>query len=161
MQASEGTALNEIRFWPAPRRPRRTPRAAGRHLRRARRRVTAGAASTATASLTTPAARTGEPLSGAPPFFAGIVAEPSGETFVDVVKIFNSATGAPAATVTVPAPQVLFALARLGDDRSFVAGSFDRDACVTHLWTFSIDAAGQPGPLTPPRRLVIEWTAQF
>jgi hypothetical protein len=83
--------------------------------------VMAGTASMATASVTRPATSPGEPSPGAPPFFAGIVSDngPNGK-FVDVVKIFNSATGAPAATVTVPASPLLFSLARLGDDQHFV-----------------------------------------
>jgi len=112
--------------------------------------VVASTASTATASVNGPAASTAAPLPGAPPFFAGIVAVKKKDgTFAEVVKIFSSATGALAGTLTVPASQDLFGLARLGDDQDFVAASFDRDACVTHLWTFTIDAAGTPGALTP------------
>ena len=109
----------------------------------------AGTASAATASITTAAASTGKLPPGAPPFFAGIVAVPKGQSFVDVVKIFDSATGAQAGAVKVPGFPQIFSLARLGDDQHFVLASFDRDTCLTHLWTFTIDAAGQPGPATP------------
>jgi hypothetical protein len=112
--------------------------------------VTAGTASTATASITKPAASLVAPLPGVPPFFAGIISDnhPDG-TFEDVVKIFPSVKGIAVATVRVPGARELFSLARLGDDQHFVVGSFDRDACVSHLWTFAIDAAGQPGPVAP------------
>jgi hypothetical protein len=109
----------------------------------------------------------GEPLSGAPPFFAGIVSESSGghhvgkrigktglrrsnEKFVEVVKVFSAATGAPAGDLAgIPAAQRTLSVSRLGDDQTFVAAGFDRDACVTHLWKFSIDPAGKPGTATP------------
>ena len=112
--------------------------------------VTAGTAGPATASLTKPASSSAVPLPGVPPFFAGIINEehPDG-SFQNVVKIFPSVKGIASATVTIPGARELFSLARLGDDQHFVVGSFDRDACVSHLWTFAIDAAGQPGPVTP------------
>jgi hypothetical protein len=96
------------------------------------------------------AGRTAEPLPGVPPFFAGIITDagPNG-TSADVVKIFPSAKGIPVATVTIPGAPLLFSLARLGDDEHFVVASFDRDSCLSHLWTFAIDAAGLPGPVTP------------
>src|SRR5258706_12103201 len=81
--------------------------------------VMAGTASVATASLTGPAASTAGQPPGAPPFFAGIVDVQKGRTFAGVVKIFSSATGAPAATVLVPGSRELFSLARLGDDQHF------------------------------------------
>lgn len=112
--------------------------------------VAAGPAGAASASVSRPAVSPGAPLAGAPPFFAGIVAKnfDPGKS-VDVVKIFSSATGATAGFVAIPASPVLFSLARLGDDQHFVVAAFDRDTCVSHLWTFGIDAAGKPGPVTP------------
>jgi hypothetical protein len=65
------------------------------------------------------------------------------------VKIFSSATGTPAGALPSPASQEFEAVNRLGDDQTFVAASFDRSACVTHLWKFTINAAGKPGGLTP------------
>jgi len=112
-------------------------------------------------------AQAGGGLSGAPPFFAGIVAEPSGHqhlgqrlgktilrrcrgcSSVTVVKIFSSATGTPAGTITSPASEMFESLSRLGDDQTFVVASYDHSACVTHLWKFTIDAAGRPSALTP------------
>ena len=111
--------------------------------------VMAGTASMATASVTGPASSPGEAPPGAPPFFAGIISDDSPTGFVGVVKIFDSTSGKATATVTVPGATQLFSLARLGDDQHFVVGSFDRDTCTSHLWTFAIDAAGQPGPVTP------------
>jgi hypothetical protein len=111
--------------------------------------VMAGTTSTATASITRPATSTAAPLSGTPPFFAGIVAVKNNGQFASVVRIFSSATGAPAATIEVPGSQNLLALSRLGDDQTFLVSSFDQTACISHLWTFAIDAAGKPGPLTP------------
>jgi hypothetical protein len=142
--------------------------------------VAAAAAVTAiavAAAVVTPGLLSGSPggapaqtaggLSGAPPFFAGIVSEASGHphlgkrigktnlrrcrgcTFVNVVKIFSSATGMPAGAIKSPASQIFESLSRLGDDQTFVAASYDRSACVTHLWKFTIDAAGKPSALTP------------
>jgi hypothetical protein len=142
--------------------------------------VAAAAAVTAiavAAAVVTPGLLSGSPggapaqtaggLSGAPPFFAGIVSEASGHphlgkrigktilrrcrgcTFVNVVKIFSSATGTPAGAIKSPASQTFESLSRLGDDQTFVAASYDRSACVTHLWKFTIDAAGKPSALTP------------
>jgi len=111
----------------------------------------------------------GQP-STAPAFFAGIISQstsaspPSHGTkrhrhkfrhhastpaFVDVVQTFSSANGALAGTVTFPSGQDVESLARLGADQSFVAASFDRSACVSHLWKFTIDSAGKPGSLSP------------
>ena len=115
--------------------------------------VMAGTASLATASTTKPAASPGDPHSGVPPFFAGIVSQSSGSsahaTFSDVVKIFSSAKGTPAGTVTAPGSQDFRAVSRLGNDQSFVASAFNRKACVSHLLKFSIDQAGQPSAVTP------------
>jgi hypothetical protein len=113
--------------------------------------VMAGTASMATAGITKPAASTREPLS-APPFFAGIVSEPASgpvtHPFRDVVKIFSSATGTPAGTLRARGSQNFSALSRLGDDQSFVAAAFNRRACVSHLWKFTIDPVGKPSALT-------------
>jgi hypothetical protein len=113
----------------------------------------AGTASMATASITKPAASPGDPLSGVPPFFAGIVAQSSGPqdhpTFRDVVKIFSSATGTPAGSITAPGSSEFRAVSRLGSDRRFVASAFDRKACVSHLLKFRIDRAGRPRAVTP------------
>jgi hypothetical protein len=115
--------------------------------------ITAGTASMATASPAKPAASPGDRLSGVPSFFAGIVAQSSGPqdhpTFRDVVKIFSSATGTPAGTITPPGSSDFDAVSRLGGDRRFVASAFSRKACVSHLLKFSIDRAGQPSALTP------------
>jgi hypothetical protein len=111
--------------------------------------VMAGTASAVTASVTKPATSTGAPLSGAPPFFAGIVSAKTGGAFTNAVKIFSSSSGAVAGTVAAPGSQQFVGLARLGADQKFVAASFDRNECVTHLWTFGIDAAGTPSALTP------------
>ena len=94
----------------------------------------------------------GEALAGVPPFFAGIVSQPASgpvtSSFTDVVKIFSSATGAPAGTVRARGSQTFSALSRLGDDQSFVAAADDRKACMSRLWKFTIDAAGRPSALT-------------
>jgi hypothetical protein len=115
--------------------------------------VVAGAASMATASTTRSAASTAGRLSGAPPFFAGIVSEPASgpgtHLFRDVVKIFSSAKGTPAGTITARRSQDFSAVSRLGNDQSFVAASFSRRACVSRLWKFTIDPAGRPSALTP------------
>ncbi|HEX6856623.1 MAG TPA: hypothetical protein VF204_15110 [Streptosporangiaceae bacterium] len=115
--------------------------------------VMAGTASMATASITKPAASPGNPLSGVPPFFAGIVSQSSGPpahvTFRDVVKIFRSAKGTPAGTIRAPGSQDFRAVSRLGNDQSFVASAFNRKACVSHLLKFTIDRAGRPSALTP------------
>src|SRR5689334_13009215 len=150
MQASEGTA--SVR--PATGRP-----PGARAARRVLLAVTTTAlaagvmASPATASITSPATRpaagAGEPAPN-PSFFAGAVnKETSPGTFREVVQIFRSASAAITATLTFPVGQQVFGLVRLGDDQHFVAGTFDRSACVTHLWTFGIDAAGAPSALTP------------
>src|SRR5690349_13273087 len=131
--------------------------------------VVAGTASLATASVTGPATGSGQP-STAPAFFAGIISQSvsssppshgtkrhrhkfghhtSAPAFVNVVRTFSSANGAPAGTLTFPAGQDVESLARLGADQSFVAASFDRSACVSHLWKFTIDSAGKPGSLSP------------
>ena len=111
--------------------------------------VMASTASTVTASVTKSATSTGAPLQGTPPFFAGIVSAKTGGAFTDAVKIFSSSSGAVAGTVAAPESQQFAGLARLGADQKFVAASFDRNECVTHLWTFGIDAAGTPSALTP------------
>jgi hypothetical protein len=82
----------------------------------------------ATASITRPAAGPGVPLPGAPPFFAGIVAQPSSVPgqFVDAVKIFSSGKGTPAGTIAAPNSQDFFAVSKLGDDHTFVAARFSQ-----------------------------------
>jgi hypothetical protein len=115
--------------------------------------VMAGTATMATASTTSPAARTAEPVPGVPPFFAGIVTEdrPStpGRPFVDVLNIFISAKGLPAATVRAPGQRDFTAVSILGDDQTFVAADLDSGACTARLWKFTIDAAGTPSALSP------------
>ena len=83
----------------------------------------------------------------APRFFAAIAADrtATGTHPVTVVKIYRSGTGRPVPGVklTVPAPQQIQAVSRLGNDRTFVAAAFDRKTCVTHFTGFSLGPAGQ------------------
>jgi hypothetical protein len=68
---------------------------------------------------------------------------------VDVLKVLSSSTGAPIGTLTVPDTQVLQSVTSLGNDHTFVATAFDRSACLSHLWKFTIDSAGKPSKLAP------------
>jgi hypothetical protein len=114
--------------------------------------VIASTASMATAGSAKPAACTRQPLA-APPFLAGIVAQPFGSPdhprSRDIVKILSSATGSPAAALRARGSQNFSAVSRLGDDQTFVAATHNRRTCSARLVKFTIDQAGQPSAVTP------------
>jgi hypothetical protein len=49
----------------------------------------------------------------------------------------------------IPGSHNQSSLSRLGDDQTFVVSDFNPDTCVSHLFTFTIDAAGKPSPPAP------------
>jgi hypothetical protein len=96
-------------------------------------------------------------LAGAPEFFAGVTAKPSGQAHpATVVNIYRSSTGRVAGSIQPPKPYRDFvAVSRLGGDRTFVAAvitafsSSSSSGCTSHLFRFGIDGQGHPSGLTP------------
>ncbi len=65
------------------------------------------------------------------------------------LTVHNKFSGASVATIAAPSPGMVFAALATGDGRHYVAVLWRKGACRSWIYQFRLNAAGQPGALTP------------